>query len=1321
MSGSDGVVLPLSAAQREIWFAEQRLNTANRVYNHGHYVEIPGPVDPVLFETALRRVVGEADALRVRFIEFSDGPRQVVESSLDWLMPFVDVSAKPDPLAAAHAWMTADVARPMDLARGALFSYALIKLRSDRFFWYRGYHHIVMDGFGSSLIARRVAKIYTALAHGRAVGQNGFGSLRQLLEDDASYRASEQFAQDREYWVGRFADRPESARLVGPSSGPSESFVYRATRLSPPVAERLRVAACRAEVPSFLIVIAATAVYMHRLTGARDVVVGLPVTARQSLILKRVPGMVSNVLPLRLSVRPDMSPSELIEKVAREVHEVLAHQRYRGEDLRRDLDLPGSIGTSFTPVVNIMPLYDLRFTGYRSTAHKISSALVSDLSIFVWDRRDDSGLRIGWQAHPEVCGTDDLAAHHQRFVSLLDTITVVDPDQPISRIDLLSADERHRFLVDDNDTADPVPQACLPVLFQTQVQATPQAVAVVLGDVTLTYAQLNTQANRLAHTLIARGIGPEHIVALALPRSPDMIVAILAVLKTGAAYLPLDPDYPPTRITFMLHDAQPALLLTTHSAGCVFPDTTTSQLVLDDPDTLTTLAAHLDTDPTNTHRTTPLHPQHAAYVIYTSGSTGTPKGVVVAHQNVVRLFGATQSWFGFDADDVWTLFHSYAFDVSVWEIWGALLHGGRLVVVPYEVSRSPERFLQLLAREGVTVLSQTPSAFYQLMQADRDNPEMGRSLALRTVVFGGEALEFARLADWYERHPDHAPTLVNMYGITETTVHVTHLILDRYRAAAGTTSVIGTGIPDLRTFVLDAGLQLAPPGVVGELYVGGAGLARGYLGRAGLTAERFVADPFGPPGGRLYRTGDLVRWNTDGNLEFVGRVDDQVKVRGFRIEPGEIETVLAEHPGVARAVVLAREDRPGDQRLVAYVVVNNPMTRPGTDTLSASLREHVRERLPEYMVPAAVVLLDAFPMTPNRKLDRAALPAPEFGAAAGRAPRTPQEQILSELFAAVLGLPAVGIDDDFFDLGGHSLLATRLIARIRTTLGVELGLTALFQTPTVAGLVTCLDTGDTHDALDVILPLRSQGRHPPLFCIHPVGGLSWAYRGLMKHLGPDYPIYAVQARGLARPEPLPTSLEQMAADYADQIRQVQGAGPYFLLGWSFGGLVAHALATELHQRGEQTALLAILDTYPMRDLSAEAALLDGDPDSDEPVRFAQFVDTLRNRGSALASLGEHHISAIYEIMKNNIRLACDFTPRHFPGDLLLFTSTPAPGHDTPSPEAWRPYIGGAIEKHGITSRHRLMMHPEALAQIGPILAATLHDITSGTSPPHRKS
>lgn len=515
LSDSDGIALPLSAAQREIWFAEQRLSAGNRVYKLGEYVEIFIFVlaDPVLFETVLRRVVEEVDSLHVRFVAVSDGPRQIVESSSEWLMSFLDVSDEPDPRLVAQAWMTADVARPMDPAQGPLFSYALINPKSDRFLWYQSYPHIVMDMFGFSLMARRVAELYTTLAQGRVV---------------------------------------------------------RWSR----------------------VVIAATAVYVHRLTGAQDVVVGVPVTGRQDPVLKRVPGMVSNVLPLRLSVRPDMSLSELVGHVAQEVRELVEHQRYRGEDLHRNLDLSGTMGTSFAPMINIMSFdYDLRFTGYRTSAHNLSVGLIGDLSIVVCDRRDVSGLQIGWQAHPEACCGDDLAAHQQRFLSLLETIAIADPDSQLSHIELLSAAERARLLVDYNDTAVLIPVTSLPALFETQVHATPDAVAVVFEDTELSYAQLNTRANRLAHRLIGLGVGPEQTVALALPRCPDMVVAILAVLKAGAAYLPLNLDYPADRLAFMLGDAGAVCVVTVSTAAGRLPGAgELARLVLDDTSTWELLA-----------------------------------------------------------------------------------------------------------------------------------------------------------------------------------------------------------------------------------------------------------------------------------------------------------------------------------------------------------------------------------------------------------------------------------------------------------------------------------------------------------------------------------------------------------------------------------------------------------------------------------------------------------------------------------------------------------------------------------------------------------
>ncbi len=1736
-----GNIFSLSAAQREIWFAEQRLSTANRAYKVGECVEIYGPVDPVLFEAALRRVVGEVDSLHVRFTEDSDGPRQVVEPLSKWLMPVIDVSEEPDPHMAAEDWIAADVARPMNLARSPLFSYALIKAGPARFLWYQGYHHIVMDGFSFSLVARRVAEIYTALVQGLTCDQNAFGSLRQLLDSDSNYRTSEQFAKDRKYWTKRFADRPEPTRLVSRSSVTPESFVHRTAFLSPSGVDGLQVAARRAGVRWSRIAIAATAMYVHRLTGARDVIVGLPVTARQGPELKRIPGMVSNVVPLRLSVRPDMSPSLLIRHVTEETREVVIHQRYRGEDLHRDLGLRGNVGTFFAPIINVMPFdCDLRFAGYRATARNISAGFI-DLSFTVRGRRDGSGLRIDFDAHPEVCSHDDLTTHQRRFLSLLEAIAVADPDQPISRIDLLTTEERHQLLVECNDTTVPVPTVSLPVLVQTQVHATPEAIAVVCGDVTLTYTQLNVRANQLAHALIAKGVGPEQIVALALPRSANMIVAVLAVLKAGAAYLPLDPDYPAERITFMLTDAAPALLLTTTTINRVPNTPGLSRLVVDEPDTVTILDHQPDTNPTDTNRTTPLTPQHPAYLIYTSGSTGTPKAVVISHQSVVNLVGWAVSSFGSAQLSRVLASTSLNFDVSVFEILGPLACGGSVEVV--------RNLLALTEREQAgwsgSLISSVPSALSQVLT------HSGVDVKADVVVLAGEGLTQQTMLDIQTAIP--GCQAANIYGPTEATVYATAWYSDTTVSIA---PPIGRPISNTRVYVLDAGLQPVPVGVAGELYIGGAGLARGYLGRPGLTAERFVGDPFSPVGARMYRTGDLVRWKPEGNLVFVGRVDDQVKVRGFRIEPGEIETVLAGHPEVARVAVIAREDRPEDRRLVAYVVAdnagrvrneqverdqvgewaqiydslhagssspvfgedftgwtssydghpipvaqmrewreqtvarirslhprrvleigvgtglllsqlaplcesywatdfsggvidalaghierdpelagrvvlrtqpahdveglpigwfdtvilnsvvqyfptadylvevleralglvapggavflgdvrnlrllrplvttvqlhradtttdlaalhraveqairvekellvdpefftawshtvrdfggvdiqikhgqhhneltryrydvmlhkhpitplpldqapqlgwghqisglpaltdylsmehpelvrvtgvpntrltrevalarafqtgsqltelleqlhtphadpvplvtpdpetlqalgercgywagitwsattpealdvvfadatqtttavptglyrptstdrtplsawtNNPTAARDTGTLISVLREFARARLPEYMVPAAVVVLDALPLTPNGKLNRNALPVPEFGSVGGgRTPRTPQEQLLAELFAEVLGLATVSVDDDFFDLGGHSLLATRLIARIRDTFGVELGLRTLFEIPTPAGVAARLHVDDPRDAFEMILPFRSQGSRSPLFCIHPGGGISWSYCGLIKHLGPDHPIYGVQARSLARPEPRPTSVEQMAADYADHIHMVQPAGPYCLLGWSFGGIVAHAVATELQHRGKQVALLAVLDTYPVcgqlshedvpeldeRDmLIGMLDALDYDVKSleGESLTFTQAMEIFRRSHESIwANFEKYHLSVVAKILSNNSHIMVDFTPGRFHGDLLLLTSTiceptvyqpktPRP-EDAPTPETWKPYIDGTIETHAIVCRHDRMMQSRALAQIGPILAAKLKKITGNASP-----
>ncbi|HET6712021.1 amino acid adenylation domain-containing protein, partial [Amycolatopsis sp.] len=568
-----------------------------------------------------------------------------------------------------------------------------------------------------------------------------------------------------------------------------------------------------------------------------------------------------------------------------------------------------------------------------------------------------------------------------------------------------------------------LPTTTLPALFRGHVVSRPDAPALSDGDLRLTYRELDERANRLAWLLKARGAGPERLVALVLPRSADQVVAGLAVLKAGAGYVPLDPGYPAGRLRQVLDDVRPVLVVTTGAAGAALP-TGHERLLLDSTD----LSTQPATDPGPAAA-----PDNTAYVIHTSGSTGTPKGVVVSHRNVVRLLAATDDLLGAGPDDVHTVFHSLAFDVSVWELWAALGRGGRLVVVPHAVTRSPREFLDLLSRERVTVLSQTPSACYQLVAAEAEHPV---PLDLRAVLLAGESLDPARLRSW---HGEGRPLLVNLYGITETTVHSTFHALTEPEE---TRSVIGRALPDLRLHLLDHALRPVPPGCPGEVYVAGAGVTRGYLGRPGLTASRFVADPFGAPGDRLYRSGDLARRLPDGTLEYLGRTDQQVKVRGFRIEPGEVEHVLERHPAVTRAVVLPEA---GADRLLAYVVTTGPVD-------PAEIRKHAAAVLPGHLVPAFVVPVAAIPLTPNGKLDRRALPAPGPAGPASRPPATDDERFLCEVFAETLGVAGVGADDGFFDLGGHSLLATQLINRIRARAGIELGIRTLFDAPTPAAL-----------------------------------------------------------------------------------------------------------------------------------------------------------------------------------------------------------------------------------------------------------------------------
>jgi nonribosomal peptide synthetase DhbF len=613
----------------------------------------------------------------------------------------------------------------------------------------------------------------------------------------------------------------------------------------------------------------------------------------------------------------------------------------------------------------------------------------------------------------------------------------------------------------------------------------------------------------------------------------------------------------------------------------------------------------------------------------------------------------------------------------------ALLSGATLVLAP------PDRLLpggglaQVLAEHGVTHAMLPPAAL-EVLPGEETLP------AGIVVLLGGEPPAATVVERW-------APgrSLFNSYGPTEATVCVS--ISDRLSGRAGEgTPPIGRPTHNTALYILDQHLQPVGPNTTGELYLAGPGLARGYLHQPALTAQRFVANPFGPPGTRMYRTGDLARWHPDGQLEFIGRTDDQIKLRGYRIEPAEIHTTLLAHPDVAQAAVTVWEDRPGQRRLAAYATPN-----PGRTLDPAGLRAHLAERLPGWMVPAWVVPLQRLPVLPNGKLDQRALPPPNRLAtttgASGRPPRTPREELLCDLFADALGLPHVDIDDDFFEHGGHSLLAARLVGRIRSELGVDLTLRTLFEAPTVEALLGRLGSSTSEQGLEVLLPLKPRGRHAPVFCVHPANGLSWVYSRLIRHLGADYPVYGLQARGLARPEARPTSIEEMAADYAGRIRTVQPRGPYRLVGYSFGGNVAHAIATRLQADGERVSLLALIDAYPPESINEDR------PD------LAEIGKSLRRQGSATVHLEERAISAIVETHARSLALQKELVPGRFDGDLVLFAST-TPG--VPPPESWRPYLSGGIEAHRIQATHDQMMGAEPLATVGQVLARRLRDLDS---------
>ena len=1013
--------------------------------------QVVGTLEEALHETAFReaweRVIARHAILRTAFRwDGLTAPRQEVHrhvtvawERLDWR----DVSVE-ERAGRREALLAADRRLPFDLARTPLMRFALVEEGEALWTFLWSFHHALLDGRAFPLVLREVFAAYEALRTGEAWEPPAPRSYRDYIV----WLRGRDMAAAEEYWT-RTLEGFRAPTPVGVSRGPGaaeDGMGACEVRLSEVRTSALREFARTHDLTLNTLLQGAWALLLHRYTGEEDIVFGSTRACRRSALggADDLVGLLINTLPIRVRVEPRAALVLWLRRL-REIQIALRpHEHTPLVKVKGWSQVPRG-----RPLFESLVVFDnetleagLRSLGgawsrrrfiYRGqTNYPVTLIGYGDQELLL--RVEHDRARISDAAGRRLLG---------HVVTIMEGMAAASADTAVATLPILSAEER-RGLAPPAAARLPTAGLCLHERFEAQVSRTPDATALVFEGASLTYAELNRKANRLAHRLRSMGVGPETLVGLSLERSLDLVVAVLGILKAGGAYLPLDPAYPKDRLAFMVKDARVSIIVTERSLGDSLPSGSAIHVLVDDPGEWSegdfasgACAANL------------------AYVIYTSGSTGKPKGCQITHGNVTRLFDATDSWFGFGTRDVWTLFHSYAFDFTVWEIWGSLLYGGRLVVVPYWVSRSPDAFHELLRREGVTVLNQTPSAFRHLIQADLAAGAAADELALRYVIFGGEALDLQSLRPWFARHGDRQPRLVNMYGITETTVHVTYRPLTMADVEAGAGSMIGIPIPDLYVRLLDPQGQPVPIGVPGEMYVGGAGVARGYLSRPALTADRFVRDPLsGEPTARLYRTGDLACRLEDGDLEYLGRIDHQVKIHGFRIELGEIEAVLSQHPAVREAVVLAREDTPGDRRLVAYLA-----TAADRVLLVDELRARLKAAVPEYMVPAAFVFVDRLPLTENGKVDRKALPAPDPARAEGRVTYVPPgsraEKVLCGIWAAGLAVARVGIHDNFFELGGDSILSIQVVARARAE-GLSFTPRDLFKRPTVAELVAGL-------------------------------------------------------------------------------------------------------------------------------------------------------------------------------------------------------------------------------------------------------------------------
>lgn len=1306
---------PLSFGQERLWFLEQ-LEPDSSFHNTPAVVRLTGQLDVIALEQSLNEIVRRHEVLRTSFTNVDGRPEQVIAATVELKLPVSDLRELPENENEASRLIEEEARWHFDLGEAPLFRAQLLRLAEDEHVLIVNLHHIISDDWSLGILFREISSLYPAFANGHS------STLEELPIQYADYAAwqrewlrGETLEKQLSYWKDQLSGVLPVMELPADHPRPAiQSF--RGARqwisFSKDLSVRIKSLGQREGATLFITLLAAFKALLHRYTGQEDVLIGSAIQNRHHAETEGLIGFFVNTLALRTDLSGNPTFRELLSRVRETALSAYSNQDLPFEKLVQELQPERDLSRN--------PLFQVMF------AHQTPAAL--DLPGFKWQSveigKDTAQFDLGFFVWEEISGEVSAATEYstdlfdattiqrmlEHFRVLVEAI-VSDPDRRLSDLPILSEAEKEQLSEWKGIRPDYPKNKCIHELFEEQVQRAPDAIAATFEKQQLTYKELDQRSNQLAHHLRKHGVGPEVPVGICLERSLEMIVTLLGVLKSGGAYLPLDPASPQKRLKLMLEDAGVAVVLVQQHLRERLPSHRASVIAVDsDWETV----AHESTE----HPPNESTAKNLAYVMYTSGSTGRPKGVSVTHRSVVRLVKET-NYMRFAADEVFLQFAPLSFDASTLEIWGSLLNGARLVMMPPGLP-SLEELGAKVSGNHVTTLWLTAGLFHQLVETQLESLH-----GVRQLLAGGDVLSVPHVEKVSRDLSDCQ--LINGYGPTENT---TFTCCYRVQPSERFESSVPIGIPISNTevYILDRHMQPVPIGMIGELYIGGDGLARGYLNDPVMTAERFVPHRLSErPGERLYRTGDRVRYLADGRIEFLGRIDDQVKLRGFRIELGEIEAVLNEHQSVKQSVVIAREDKAGDKQLVAYLVLTEEI-----ETIISDLRRWVKQQLPDYMVPSSFVVLDEFPLTENGKLDRRALPAPDgkqFLKNVYIAPRNTLELLLTKIWEKILEVQPIGIKDNFFDLGGHSLLAVRLFAQINQVCGKNLPLATLFQAPTVEQLASLLGEEKWSPTWSSLVAIQPGGSRPPLFCLHLALGHVLFYRELAERLGTDQPVYAFQPQGLDGTLPRHTSIAEMAAHYIKEMHALQPQGPYYLGGSSFGGLLAFEMAQQLHAQGEQTAVLALFDTYaPGYEelLSANGSLRRRGHllmqrvnlhfanlillERDAKVRYARekaelFKGRMKGRIKALEnrvkntlrklSHSNGHLVPADDEPDIALQALKEYVPQIYPGRVTLFrASKRSLGDKTDRDLGWGKLAAGGVEIHEIPGYHgSIVMEP----------------------------